>query len=942
MQSKWYIRAAAAFLTGVAALASGAAVAAGPKVLLPPDLDYAQLCAAPMPEPLAPLDRDWTEWQGEPVTLGKDELYALASEYFRGSERVDKSTETSLRILSYLDTQPNPDRPRLDRLIGRILIEPGRSEAQLKEGEARLDRALAAGETTAALDLAALYGPNGPANFRDPERTRALAQTAAASGDAQGKLMFATIMASDPGITPERKAIATETALLSLVGEIVKGNCSYLNTIGLLYMRGELVEADAATAIKWFEQAAETGDPRTQERLGDLISGPRVEVNDFKLALRYYKLAADQGRPVSALKIGQDFATGLVHQRDLDQARHYLTVAADAGLRDGNLWLARLYNGNFGGTRDWANARRYYLATLKSGAFDAELASEYGVALIENSTGPEDLAEAKALLKEAAFSGSGIAAVKVGELLLDEARTDTTLYAEVETYMRLGDSLGRSEAARYMAELSLCAGPLFNPPAAAEWSARARALGADALILSQGARLLDSGNPIDRQQGESFIRELAMDGDPSGVGFALAHLRSDEGRLTHDLDLLARLEAYVSGNAGDPVFMREFDFAYIDAAMDLPDAADSLDASLATLDTYMSLGDPDAAMLKAALLKHVRDAGLEELTQLYQAAADKGTTKAMRELGTNLLATPGADVDLARTWLQKAAAGGDVKAALRLVDTTTDTAPAEIGAIANSGAICSVDTMVTVAKTYAATVDPAAQAEAGKWLTTALAAAGDRASDLVRIAGAYRAGTAGTDAVADAELLLARALAAGDADAAMMLADGHLKGDWASSDPDIAHQLLAGLAAEGNGAAATKLLDAIAEGEIEASASEVLALAERSGDRLTDGGATLVKLVRLDEEGVFGSPAPERQLQWLRSAAEAGNAGAMMRLYRSYASGIGVDASPDMALAWLQKAADRGDLRAAKELAAAYTVGFGTEADQERAAYWRARANVVN
>ncbi|HEY9011796.1 MAG TPA: tetratricopeptide repeat protein, partial [Devosia sp.] len=641
MQSKWHIRAVAAFLTGVTTLASGAAATGGPAVLLPPDLDYAKLCVAPAPEPLPALDRDWTKWHGEPVSLGKDELYALASEYFRGSERVQKSTETALRILTHLDAQPNPDRRRLDRLIGRILIEPGRSQEQLKEGEARLSRALAAGETGAALDLALLYGPSGPADFRDPARTRALAQTAAASGDAEGKLMFATIMAGDPSITPEQKAHATEAALLSLVGEIVRGNCSYLNTIGLLYMRGDLVEADAATAIKWFEQAAETGDPRTQERLGDLISGPRVEVNDFKLALRYYKLAADQGRAPSALKVGQDFATGLVQPRDLDQARHYLTIAAAAGLRDGNLWLARLNYGNFGGTRDWPTARRYYLATLKSGAFDAELASEYGIALIENSAGAEDLAEAKALLTEAAYSGSGIAAVKVGELLLDEARTNPALYSDVETFMRLGDSLGRSEAARHMAELSLCAGPLFNPGAAAEWITRAQALGADALILSQGARLLDSNKPAERRQGESLIRELAMDGDAGGVGFALAHLRSNAGRLGPDPDLLARLEAYVSGNAGDPVFTREFDFAYIDAEMDLPDATDRLDASLATLDGYLAQGDPDAVMLKADLLKHVRDAGPEELTPLYQAAADKGTTKAMRELGTNLLASPG-------------------------------------------------------------------------------------------------------------------------------------------------------------------------------------------------------------------------------------------------------------------------------------------------------------
>lgn len=940
MQTKRHIRAMAALLTGVVAFASGSAVAAGPAVLLPPDLDYAKICAPVAAPPLPVLDRDWTKWQGEPVALPAEQLHALSAEYLRGSERVEASPDTALRLLTYLETQPNPDRRRLDRLIGRTLIEAGRSDAEMQEGEARLARALAAGETRAALDLATIYGPNGPAALRNPGKARALAQTAAASGNAEGKLMFATILNGDPNIAPEQKNAATEAALLSLVGEIVKGNCSYLNTVGLLYMRGGLVELDVPVAIKWFEQAAETGDARIQERIGDLISGPRVEVNDFELALHYYRLAADQGRPVAALKIGQDFATGLVHPQDLDEARRYLTIAADAGVRDGNLWLARLYYGNFGGVRDWANARRYYRSTLAIGAFDAELVTEYGIAVIDNSAGPDDLAEAKSHLTDAALSGSGIAAVKVGELLIDEARADPTLYAEVETFMRLGDSLGRSEAARHMAELSLCAGPLFNPGAVAGWSARALALGADALILNQGTRLLGSANPAEHQQGEALIRQLAMSGDARGVGFALAQLRSEQGMLDADPDLRTRLETFVAGNAAEPVFMREFELALIGAELDLPDGSDKLDAALTTLDAYIAAGDADAVMLKADLLKRHRGASPAELAPLYQAAADGGATKAMRELGSNLLADPPADVEAARAWLQKAAAGGDIKAALRLIDTSADTAPGDIRTIANSGAICSVDAMVTVAKTYAATNNPEAPVEAGRWLATATAVVGDRASDLVRIAGAYRGGAAGPGAVADAQPLLARALQLGDPGAAMMLADGHIKGTWPDADPDIAHQLLAGLAADGDAAAATKLLAAIADGEIEAPASEVLALAEDNRGRFTDNGATLVKLARLDEDGAFGNPDPARQFEWLRTAADAGDPGAMMRLYRSYASGIGVAASPDTALAWLQKAADIGDPRAAKELAAAYTVGFGTTADPERAAFWRARAEV--
>lgn len=931
-----------ALLASVAALSlgtAGAARSAGPAALLPPDLDYARHCAAGVTPPPVLLDRDWTAWSGEPIDLPADDVYALAAEYLRGSDRVEKSSDTALKMLADLEGRPNPDRPRLDRLMGRILVEAGRGDAEVAEGEMRLRRALAAGETRAALDLAKLYGPTGPASLRDPQKARELAQTAAASGDADGKLLFATILDGDPNVPDGQKRYATESALLALIGDIVAGNCNHLVTVGLLYQRGDLVGADIDAAIAWFTQAAETGDAKTQERLGDLLSGPRVEVNDFERALDYYQAAADQGRPAAALRVGQDYATGLVRPRDLDKALHYLTLAAERGSRDGNLWLARLYSGDFGGPSDWDRAKRHYRNALGTGRYDIELATEFGLALLGNGA-VADLPEARSLLLEAAYQGSGIAAVKVGEILLDEARADPSLYGEAETFMRLGDALGRSEAARHLAELSLCPGPLFDPTATAAWNARAIALGADNLILNEGIRLLASPEPSQRHEGRALIRQVAVAGDPRAVGYALAQLQSTDGSLGADPDLRARLETFAAGNAADPVFTRSFEFARIAAALELSDGGDQLDAALATLDGYIDRGDGDAAMLKAALLRDHRSATPEELIPLYEVAAVEGIAKSMRELGSALLAAPDADIDAARSWLQKAAAAGDIKAELRLVDTSADTALAKLQTIARSGAVCSVDAMVNLAKTYAATPDPVASTEAAHWLATATQVAGDRSDDLVRIANAYRRGVAGADSVGEAEPLLARAMQLGNPDAAFELAEGHLDGDWPDADIDTAHQLLAGLAADGNAEAAAKLLRAIADGDIEAPAAQVASLATQGRDHLDDAGATFSKLARLDEDGAFGSPDAGRRLEWLRFAAESGDSGAMMRLYRTYATGIGVNAAPDIAVAWLQKAADVGDPRAAKELAAAYTVGFGTTADPERAAFWRARAGV--
>lgn len=918
----------AAFATAATLALFWTSTGAGAVPLLPPDLDYAKHCAPVATAPQVALDRDWTAWDGEPVALPAEQLLEIANEYLRGSERVEKNPGTALRLLGYLEKLRPGDRPRYDRLIGRALIDTGTTAEQLQEGEARLQRALAGGETRAALDLAQLYGPTGPAALRSAAKARALAQTSAAAGNADGKLLYAGILAADPATTPEQKDFAVNEAITSMIGAIAAGDCHYLTTVGTLYLQGRLVPEDVPTAIAWFREAAETGDARVEERLGDLIAGPRIDVNDFELALSYSQSAADKGRIGAAVTVGQAYATGLVRPRDLDQARHYLGLAAAGGSRDANLWLARIAHGDFGGEKDFEAARRFYRAAIEQGPPDEELATEFGFFLVEAATDPADLAEAKTLLTDAALAGSGRAAVKVAELLLPEARRDPAKYNDVRTWLHLGADFGRPEAARYLASLSLCAGPMYDPAEARRWRERAIGLGAESLALSDGLKRAASPDPATREAGIALIRQAALQGDALAVGYALT--------TSTDSDLTARLQTFVDRST-DPAYIRAVALSRLEYTLDGSDAPEIADAALSELDGYIAEGDIDATLLKAKFLKR-RDAPLAEQLPLYQAAAEHGDPKGMRELGFAMLEDPAGNDDTARAWLQQAADLGDVKSALRLVDTSGDTAMTTLAAIGESGTICSVDGMISIARTYAETTDPAAPAEAARWLASATDLSTDAPDDLVRIASAYADGIGGEDAVAKAEPLLARAMQMGSTDAVVMLADGHIDGTWPDADPDAAQQLLAGLAAEGNAEAAAELLRAVAKGLIGMPAAEVTKLADTAALRLGDKGDTLLKLARLDEQGAFGTPSPERQVQWLQAAAAAGDTGAMMRLYRSYASGIGVDASPGEAFAWLQKAADIGDPRAVKEIAAAYTVGFGTTADPERAAYWRARA----
>src|SRR5262245_50504406 len=66
--------------------AGAPAGAAAPLRFLPPDLDYKSVCT-PRTAPLPALGRDWTQWHGEDVTDTADDMFALAGEYLRGSDR---------------------------------------------------------------------------------------------------------------------------------------------------------------------------------------------------------------------------------------------------------------------------------------------------------------------------------------------------------------------------------------------------------------------------------------------------------------------------------------------------------------------------------------------------------------------------------------------------------------------------------------------------------------------------------------------------------------------------------------------------------------------------------------------------------------------------------------------------------------------------------------
>jgi TPR repeat protein len=75
-------------------------------------------------------------------------------------------------------------------------------------------------------------------------------------------------------------------------------------------------------------------------------------------------------------------------------------------------------------------------------------------------------------------------------------------------------------------------------------------------------------------------------------------------------------------------------------------------------------------------------------------------------------------------------------------------------------------------------------------------------------------------------------------------------------------------------------------------------------------------------------------LDWTRRAAEAGEPRAMFNLAMAYWSGTGLEADPARYYEWTRKAAGAGDTRAKFNLALAYEIGKGVEVDTGKYLQW--------
>jgi TPR repeat protein len=124
-----------------------------------------------------------------------------------------------------------------------------------------------------------------------------LLETAAASGDPDAVRTYGQVLfLGDSLLMPDRKK-----AFPFVLQAAEAGDPGSQNMIGVAYRDGDGIEKDRDQAKEWFLKAANQNDPKAQSNLGHLLGVDSSANPDRREALKWILVAKDQGE-ATALK----------------------------------------------------------------------------------------------------------------------------------------------------------------------------------------------------------------------------------------------------------------------------------------------------------------------------------------------------------------------------------------------------------------------------------------------------------------------------------------------------------------------------------------------------------------------------------------------------------------------------------------------------------------
>ena len=205
------------------------------------------------------------------------------------------------------------------------------------------------------------------------------------------------------------------TALNLATPLALDGDPAAQTLIGEIYSRGLGVRRDLATAIEWYEKAAEQKVPEALFQLAMILIDGGEEFGDRARAQRLMQAAADAGHSLAQFNFAQMLVDRDATPQGLERAVSYYEKAAKAGLADAQYAMAQVHlQGVAGRDADPAEARRWLALAAAQNHDTAQI--ELGTMLIEGVGGGRDEKAGFSWLMRAASAGNPAAQNRVAKL----------------------------------------------------------------------------------------------------------------------------------------------------------------------------------------------------------------------------------------------------------------------------------------------------------------------------------------------------------------------------------------------------------------------------------------------------------------------------------------------------------------------------------------------
>ena len=127
------------------------------------------------------------------------------------------------------------------------------------------------------------------------------------------------------------------------------------------YYFGEGVKQDYATALKYYEKAAELGNAKAMNNLGNIYNYGRGVKQDYATAIKYYEKAAELGNAKAMNNLGIMYYQGEGVKQDYATALKYYEKAAELGDATAMNNLGSMYVNGRGVKQDYKKAQEYYI-----------------------------------------------------------------------------------------------------------------------------------------------------------------------------------------------------------------------------------------------------------------------------------------------------------------------------------------------------------------------------------------------------------------------------------------------------------------------------------------------------------------------------------------------------------------------------------------------------